>query len=54
LIFTTSLSLFDTKKPRAVLGGVDLKNINTGSVEHRSPSSLVLFREDGKTLWSVP
>src|SRR5262249_13804247 len=49
-----SLSLFDTEKPRVVLGGVDLKNIKTGSVEHRSPSSLVLFREDGRTLWSTP
>jgi hypothetical protein len=49
-----SLSLNDTKELRAVLGNAYLKNTKTGSVEHRSPSSLVLFGEDGKVLWSVP
>jgi hypothetical protein len=49
-----SLSLNDTKQLRAVLGSVHLKNTKTGSVEHRSPSSLVLFGENGRVLWEVP
>jgi hypothetical protein len=49
-----SLTLNDPKHVRAVLGSSCLKNTTTGSTEHRSPSSLVLFREDGKLLWSTP
>jgi hypothetical protein len=49
-----SLTLNDPKHVRAVLGSSYLKNTTTGSAEHRSPSSLVLFREDGKLLWSAP
>ena len=49
-----SLTLNDSKHIRAVLGSSHLKNTTTGSTEHRSPSSLVLFREDGKLLWSTP
>jgi hypothetical protein len=49
-----SLTLSDAKQTRAVLGSSYLKNATTGSTEHRSPSSLVLFREDGKLLWSAP
>jgi hypothetical protein len=48
------LTLSDAKQARAVLGSSYLKNTTTGSTEHRSPSSLVLFREDGKLLWSTP
>ena len=49
-----SLTLNDAKQTRAVLGSSYLKNTTTGSTEHRSLSSLVLFREDGKLLWSAP
>jgi len=49
-----SLTLNDPKQARAVLGSSYLKNTTTGSTEHRSPSSLILFREDGKLLWSAP
>lgn len=50
-----SLSLFDQKnRTRAVLGVTDLRNSNSGSIEHRSPSSLVLFKDDGRVLWQAP
>jgi hypothetical protein len=49
-----SLTLNDIKETRAVLGSVYLKNTATGSTERRAPSSLVLFRENGKLLWSAP
>jgi len=50
-----SLSLFDAKgKERAALGNTSLENTVTGFKELRSTSSLVLFREDGKVLWSAP
>jgi hypothetical protein len=50
-----SLTLSDAQgRDRAVLGTVDLQNAATGSTEHRSPSSLVLFGEDGKVVWSSP
>ena len=49
-----SLTLNDAKQTRAVLGSSYLKNTTTGSTEHRSLSSLVLFREDGKLLWRAP
>jgi len=38
----------------AVLGKIELKNDRTGSTEIRAPSSLVLFDEEGKVLWSAP
>jgi hypothetical protein len=50
-----SLTLSDTRgRDRAVLGTVDLQSVATGSTKHRSPSSLVLFGEDGKVVWSSP
>jgi hypothetical protein len=50
-----SLSLFDAQgKVRTALGSISLKNTVTGSTELRSASSLVLFKDDGKMLWSVP
>ena len=49
-----SLTLNDPKHVRAVLGSSYLKNTTTGSTEHRAPYSIVLFREDGKLLWSAP
>lgn len=50
-----SLELYDTKgKLRAALGAIELKDTHTGSVEKRPPSSLVLFGEDEKVMWSVP
>ncbi|MCH7805435.1 MAG: hypothetical protein IH937_15310 [Acidobacteria bacterium] len=39
---------------RAVLGSTELKITRTGSTEIRAPSSLVLFDEEGKVLWSAP
>jgi len=39
---------------RAVLGTAKLKNKDTGSTEVRAPSSLVLFDEEGKVLFSAP
>jgi hypothetical protein len=39
---------------RAVLGATELVGIQTGSVELRPDSSLVLFDRDGKVLYSIP
>jgi len=50
-----SLVLSDKRlKERAVLGTTELKNTRTGSTEIRAPSSLVLFDEEGKVVWSAP
>jgi len=50
-----SLELYDsTGDLRAVLGSTELKNNRTGSTEIRAPSSLVLFDEEGKVVWSAP
>jgi hypothetical protein len=38
----------------AVLGSTELKNTRTGSIEKRPISSLVLFNDDGKVIWSSP
>lgn len=49
------LELLDQSKTlRAALGSVQLEDRRTGSVETRSPSSLVLFGKDGKVLWQAP
>ena len=49
------LSLYDEDlKLRAVLGSTRLQNTGTGSTEIRAPSSLVLFDEEGKVVWSAP
>jgi len=49
------LSLYDDEeRPRAVLGTTQLKHPDTGSTEIRAPSSLVLFDEEGKVVWSAP
>ena len=49
------LSLYDDEqRPRAVLGTTRLKHPDTGSTEIRAPSSIVLFDEEGKVLWSAP
>jgi hypothetical protein len=39
---------------RAIFGSTDLKNPFTGLTEKRPGSSLVLFDEDGKIIWSAP
>jgi len=39
---------------RATFGSTDLKNPFTGLAEKRPCSSLVLFDEDGKIIWSAP
>lgn len=50
-----SLQLFDKPfRTRAAFGSVQLKDSRTGSVETRSPSSLVLFGENGKVIWQAP
>lgn len=41
-------------KPRAALGAIELKTIKTGAVEKRPTSSLVLFGDEGKAIWSAP
>ena len=46
--------LDDEKKPRAVLGSVDLNVIATGEIQKRPESSLVLFGKDGKVVYSAP
>ncbi|MFQ5852935.1 MAG: hypothetical protein ACE5JU_20435 [Candidatus Binatia bacterium] len=49
------LLLRDTaQRTRTVLGGVSLETAQTGVVERRPESSLVLFGKDGKTIWSAP
>jgi len=49
------LYLFDDEqRPRAVLGTTELKHPDTGSTEIRAPSSIVLFDEEGKVVWSAP
>ena len=50
-----SLNLYDeVGNLRVALGPTDLKNTRTGSTEIRAPSSLVLFDEEGKVVWSAP
>jgi len=44
----------DQGQMRAALGEVPLRDLRTGSVESRSPSSLVLFGQDRKSLFKVP
>ena len=39
---------------RAVLGSTVLETTQTGAVEKRPPSSLVLFDKNGKVIWSAP
>jgi len=49
-----SLTLLDQdSNTRAVLGTTQLKHPDTGSTEIRAVSSLVLFDEDGKVVWSA-
>ena len=49
------LSLHDSEgNLRVALGTTRLEHANTGSTEIRAPSSLVLFDEDGKVVWSAP
>jgi hypothetical protein len=50
-----SVSLGDQEGvDRAVLGHTVLKTLQTGSLEHRAPSSLALFDKDGKVIWTAP
>jgi hypothetical protein len=50
-----SLNLRDKDgRVRAVLGSTDLKHPQTGVVEKRPPSSLVLFGEQGRAIWQAP
>lgn len=44
----------DYLKTRAVLGTISLKNYQSGSIETRAPSSLILFNESGNVIWKVP
>jgi hypothetical protein len=49
------LSLMDpTGQVRANMGSIDFRNPLTGAKEKRPVSSLVLFGEDGRILFSVP
>ena|SRR5215471_2747483 len=51
----SNLTLLDEKgNLRAVMGSTVLKNTKTGSTEHLSPSSLILFGENGHVLWQAP
>jgi hypothetical protein len=51
-----SVSLWDESGSRqhAVLGYTPLETVQTGAVEQRSPSSLVVFGKDGQVIWKVP
>ncbi len=50
-----TFGLFDrTGTARAVLGSISLENAETGVIEKRPESSLVLFGNDGKGIWSAP
>lgn len=50
-----SLQLHDKNgNLRLALGSIELKQKQTGAIIKRSPSSLVLFDEDGKVFWSTP
>ena len=49
------LSLLDeTGQKRLALGSAEFTNPLTGLLEKRACSSIVLFDEDGKVLWSAP
>jgi hypothetical protein len=51
----SNLSLLDEMgNLRTVVGSTVLKNTKTGSMEHLSPSSLILFGENGHVLWQAP
>lgn len=50
-----SLWLADEQgRTRAQLGTADLEESDTDTKIHRSPASLVLFKEDGRVLWEAP
>jgi len=50
-----NITLFDQDtSSRAIFGTTELKHPNTGSTEIRAVSSLVLFDEEGKVVWSAP
>lgn len=54
-LFGNRLILTDsTGRDRAILGTAELKDTRTGSTEISAPSSLVLFDEEGKGVWSAP
>ena len=46
--------LDENGRPRAALGSRWLEQRNTGAVEERPDSSLVLFDKDGKIIWRAP
>lgn len=51
----TAIEIFDKeRKPRAVLGSINLDVIATGEIQKRPESSLVLFGKDGKVVYSAP
>ena len=50
-----SLYLLDSQmKSRLVLGASQLKDMSAGSVTRRTESSILLFGEDGKVIYSAP
>lgn len=52
---TTSFQLLDnTMKSRLVLGGEELRHAQSGGIERRSESSILLFGEDSKVIFSAP
>jgi len=48
------LRLTQGEKTRAVLGSSEITVTRTGERRRLSPSSLVLFAEDGKVIWQAP
>jgi len=51
----TNITIADPNgNERAILGTIRLTHPDTGSTEIRAPSSLVLFDEEGKVVWSAP
>jgi len=50
-----ALTLLDSAmKSRLVLGREELKDVKSGTVQRRSESSILLFGEDGKVIFSAP
>ena len=51
----TCLSINDVQeRTRLVLGTIDVRKVQAGSLERRSESSLILNGEDGKVIFSAP
>jgi len=48
------LTLKSKNGAKSILGQTELVTPQTGVVEHRPASSLILFNKDGDVIWSAP